>query len=118
MNRHRRALAVAHVIALVAAGCTVGIGTTPRSRTPAASPTRQSLPSSATVTSPAPRSSAGPAFDGLVGMPPPLAANDIYAADRPGAISPSIVHDRAYVYVPNTNSNDVYVIDQRTMRVV
>jgi YVTN family beta-propeller protein len=51
-------------------------------------------------------------------MPPPLAANDIYAADRPGAISPSIVHDRAYVYVPNTNSNDVYVIDQRTMRVV
>ncbi|MDQ1749259.1 MAG: hypothetical protein QOE71_315 [Pseudonocardiales bacterium] len=118
MNRHRHALAVAQVIALVAAGCTVGNRTTPPSRTPAASPTRQSLPSSATVTSSAPRSSASPVFEGLVGMPPPLAANDIYAADRRGAISPSIVHDRAYVYVPNTNSDDIYVIDQHTMRVV
>jgi YVTN family beta-propeller protein len=64
------------------------------------------------TTPPAPR------FHGLSGMPPPLTADDVYAADRPNRLSPAIAHDPAYVYVPDTNSNDVYVIDQHTFRVV
>ena len=55
---------------------------------------------------------------GLPGMPQPLSATDVYAADRPGLLSATVAHDPAYVYVPDTNSNDVYVIDQHTMRVV
>jgi YVTN family beta-propeller protein len=51
-------------------------------------------------------------------MPPLLDPHDVYAADRPGMISPAIKNDPAYVYVPDTNSNDVYVIDQHTMKVV
>jgi len=66
----------------------------------------------------APRSSSTPPFAGLPGMPAPLAANDVYAADRPNQVSAAIANDPAYVYVPDTNSNDVYVIDQHTMKVV
>lgn len=51
-------------------------------------------------------------------MPPLLDPHNVYAADRAGALSPAIAGDPAYVYVPDTNSNDVYVIDQHTMRVV
>ena len=55
---------------------------------------------------------------GLPGMPALLNPHDVYAADRPDLISPTIANDPAYVYVPDTNSNDVYVIDQHTMKVI
>lgn len=51
-------------------------------------------------------------------MPAPLSATDVYAADRPGMLSPVVRRDRALVYVPNTNSNTVTVIDQHSMRVI
>jgi YVTN family beta-propeller protein len=51
-------------------------------------------------------------------MPPPLDPNDVYAADRPNALSPAASRYRALVYVPNTFSNTVSVIDPRTYRVV
>jgi YVTN family beta-propeller protein len=51
-------------------------------------------------------------------MPASLDPHDVYAADRPGALAAAVRADRPLVYVPNTRSNDVYVIDQRTMRVV
>jgi YVTN family beta-propeller protein len=60
-----------------------------------------------------------PARAGLLpGMPPPLDERDVYAADRPGRLSPATAGARPYVYVPDTISDDVYVIDQRTYRVV
>jgi YVTN family beta-propeller protein len=51
-------------------------------------------------------------------MPSPLSASDVYAADRPNAISPTARAARALVYVPNSRSNTVSVIDQRTMTVI
>jgi YVTN family beta-propeller protein len=51
-------------------------------------------------------------------MPPLLSASDVYAADRPGALSSAVAGDSAYVYVPDTGSNDVYVIDQHTLKVI
>jgi YVTN family beta-propeller protein len=49
-----------------------------------------------------------------------LAGNavDIYAADRPNALSDVVKHDRALVYVPNSTSNTVDVIDPVTAHVV
>jgi YVTN family beta-propeller protein len=54
----------------------------------------------------------------LPGMPPVLDPNDIYAADRPNQLSP-VVRDFIFrVYVPNTVSNTVDVIDPATYKVV
>jgi YVTN family beta-propeller protein len=68
-----------------------------------------------TSTSPAP---ASPRTAGLAGMPPVLDPKDVYAADRPGMLSPVVRHDPARVYVPNSGSNTVDVIDQRTFKIV
>jgi YVTN family beta-propeller protein len=54
----------------------------------------------------------------LPGMPPILDADDVYAADRPGNLSPVVRNDPPRVYVPNSKSNSVTVIDAVTYKVV
>src|SRR5262249_26630954 len=54
----------------------------------------------------------------LPGMPPILEPNDIYAADRPGNLSPVVKGFPNRVYVPNTESNTVTVIDPATYKVI
>ncbi|UYQ64532.1 hypothetical protein [Streptomyces peucetius] len=54
----------------------------------------------------------------LPGMPPVLDPEDVYAADRPGMLSPVVKDFPSRVYVPNTNSNTVSVIDPRTYKVI
>ena len=51
-------------------------------------------------------------------MPPVLDPNDIYAADRPGNLSPTVAGFPSLVYVPNSVSNSVDVIDPTTQKVV
>ncbi len=48
----------------------------------------------------------------------PARALDVYAATRPGLLAPQVRHDPARVYVPNSQSNTVDVIDQRSARIV
>lgn len=57
------------------------------------------------------------AAQGLPGMPPVLDPADVYAADRPNRLSPVVKDFPSRVYVPNTNSNTVSVIDPKTYRV-
>ncbi|MGW1409367.1 YVTN family beta-propeller repeat protein [Streptomyces sp. NPDC002403] len=54
---------------------------------------------------------------GLPGMPPVLDAKDVYAADR-GELSPVVKDFPSRVYVPNTNSDTVTVIDPATYKVI
>lgn len=54
----------------------------------------------------------------LPGMPPILQADDVYAADRPGQLSPVVRNDPARIYVPNSESNSVTVIDPATYQVI
>jgi len=54
----------------------------------------------------------------LAGVPPLLDKNNVYAADRVGNLSPIVRNARPYVYVPNSDSNTVDVIDQRTFKIV
>ena len=54
----------------------------------------------------------------LPGMPPILDADDVYAADRPGNLSPVVRNYPPRVYVPNSKSNSVTVIDAVTYKVV
>jgi len=54
---------------------------------------------------------------GLPGMPE-YDPTDLYAADRPNALSPVVKNFPSYVYVPNSESNTVTVIDPATYKVV
>ncbi len=119
MNR-RLASLVAGSAAVLIAACT-GPATLRRAPTTAATVTGSTR---ATTTGPSVTTPAGAGAPGLPwrpllpGMPAPLSAKDVYAADRPGMLSPAVRGDRALVYVPNTNSNTVSVIDQRSLRVI
>ncbi|MEU1124037.1 hypothetical protein ABZ371_10790 [Streptomyces sp. NPDC005899] len=64
------------------------------------------------------RSAHAAAPPGLPGMPPVLDARDVYAADRPGKLAAAVRGFPSRVYVPNTNSNTVSVIDPSTYKVV
>ncbi len=54
----------------------------------------------------------------LPGMPPVLSPKDIYAADHAGQLSPAVKNFPSYIYVPNTGSNSVDVIDPKTFKIV
>jgi YVTN family beta-propeller protein len=94
------ALALLGAASLAAAGCGQphGTGGHPRRATP--------------------EKTAAAAADGLPGMPPPLKAHDLYAADRPGRLSPVVKDFPSRVYVPNTRSDTVTVIDPKTYEVL
>jgi DNA-binding beta-propeller fold protein YncE len=59
-----------------------------------------------------------PPLDPLPGMPPPLDPRDVYAAERPGKLSPAVRGFRPLVYVPNSRDGTVDGIDPRTFKVV
>ena len=59
-----------------------------------------------------------PAADPLPGMPPVLNKRDIYSADAAGDLSPVVKRFPSLVYVPNSGSNTVDVIDPKTFRIV
>ncbi|MER7183050.1 hypothetical protein ABT404_26865 [Streptomyces hyaluromycini] len=65
-----------------------------------------------------PAKKAEQAVEGLQGMPPVLDPKDVYAADRPGNLSPVVKGFPSLVYVPNTNSDTVSVIDPKTYKVI
>ena len=92
-------LAVA-LLAAALAGCTSGS----RAGTP---PDKASLPDTAHLFR-----------DPLPGMAPVTDTHDIYSADRAGALSPVVQGYPARIYVPNTESNSVDVIDPATYKVI
>lgn len=108
LTRSAGALCAGALIVL-AVGCGTGAdhpGT--RANGTEAGGTRAAAPAKPVRTAPA----------GLPGMPPVLDPKDIYAADRPGQLSPAVRKFPSRVYVPNTNSNTVSVIDPTTYKVV
>jgi DNA-binding beta-propeller fold protein YncE len=91
------------VLAAALAGCEGGTGTSSQ-RESATHPTRHAG-SGVEVPSPG-------------RVPPVLDPGNVYAADRPGLLSPVVRRDPALVYVPNSKSNTVDVISQRTFKVI
>ena len=55
---------------------------------------------------------------GAAGVPPLVDRRNVYAADAVGNLSSVVRSAKPYVYVPNSDSNTVDVIDQRTFKVV
>jgi YVTN family beta-propeller protein len=107
----RRWWALAPVLAagVLAAGCGGGGKTTATTAPDPATPTATATPSSRAAR-------ALPLRPGRI--PAPLSRRDVYAAGRPGLLAPQVRGALARVYVPNSLSNTVDVIDQRTARVV
>ncbi|MFH8345419.1 YncE family protein [Streptomyces sp. NPDC018045] len=97
----RRAALLAVACALTAAGCGGG-GTKAADSSPGATPA----------------SPAKAAKSLLPGMPPPLDDQDVYAADRPNKLAPQVKDFPSRVYVPNTGSDTVSVIDPKTYQVI
>ena len=54
----------------------------------------------------------------LPGMPPVTDPHDIYAADRANQLAPEVRNYPTRVYVPNTESNTVVIIDPNTYKVI
>jgi len=52
------------------------------------------------------------------GMPPVPDPSNLYSETAAGRMSPSVANDLPRVYVPHVRSNDVYVIDPATLKVV
>jgi YVTN family beta-propeller protein len=52
------------------------------------------------------------------GIPPLLDPHDVYAADRPGMLAPAVKNIPSRIYVPNSNSNTVDVINPLTYKVI
>ena len=100
MTAHRRRAALALLMVLAVAGCSTG------------QPTFSAAPEPSTSESPP------PGVDVIPGMPPVLDPNDLYAADRPNALSPAVQNDANLVYVPNNGSNTVSVVDPTTFKVL
>lgn len=49
---------------------------------------------------------------------PPVIGHSIYSEDAPGKLVPETARDPVRVYVPNLRSNNVYVIDPSTYRII
>src|SRR4051794_36422292 len=56
--------------------------------------------------------------NGLPGMPPVTDAGNLYAADAPGMLNPVVKKFPSLVYVPNTKSDTVDIIDPVSYKIV
>ena len=59
-----------------------------------------------------------PSIATVPGMPPVVDPGNLYSEAGAGRLSAAVAGDLPRVYVPNLRSNDVYVIDPATLRVV
>jgi len=108
-------MGVAAVVLLSVAACSstsTSSGPTPSTASPA---DMGSMPG---MQSPSNSGGSRPDASALPGMPAVGDPNDVYAADRPNQFS-AVVRGMPYrIYVPNTRSNSVTVIDPVTYRVI
>jgi DNA-binding beta-propeller fold protein YncE len=100
-------LCAAVLAAALLSGC--GGGSAAKPSAPATTGTSTTAPGAATAASAVPRAGR---------IAPLLDPRNVYAADRRGDLSPVVRHDPARVYVPNSKSDTVDVVDQRTGRIV
>ncbi len=73
---------------------------------------------SAQVPAAPPKPGVPPAIATVPGMPAVIDPGNLYSETAAGKLSPAVAGDLSRVYVPNLQTNDVYVIDPATMRVV
>jgi YVTN family beta-propeller protein len=90
--------------AMLVLACLIGFATTPAWAQGKAAPPAASAPARAIETVP--------------GMPPVVDPQNLYSETAAGRMSPAAAGALPRVYVPNVKSNDIYVIDPATRKVV
>ena len=75
-------------------------------------------PFSSAITAESPANGIPRGIQTLPGMPPVIDPNNVYSETRPEKLSTVVAKHLARVYVPNRSSNDVWVIDPTTDKVV
>jgi YVTN family beta-propeller protein len=91
----------------------------PRRRTLALSLLALAAAAVGTAQGPGPSPVATPPLGATIpGMPPVADPSNLYSETTSQKMSPAIAGDPRRVYVPNLQSNDVYVIDQDTLTVI
>ncbi|WP_211453209.1 YncE family protein [Collimonas antrihumi] len=74
--------------------------------------------SASAAPAPAPAPVSAPAITTVPGMPPVVNPANLYSEAGAGHFSPAVAGALPRIYVPNLRSNDVYVIDPATFKVV
>ena len=110
------ALVVFLLLALALSGCSYRQDGEPASQRPVGPPPSTMATAGVTSTSGTTPRQPDRRPAGLPGMPPVLDPDDVYAATRPGQLSEVVRRFPARVYVPNSASNTVDVIDARTFK--
>lgn len=59
-----------------------------------------------------------PVVGTVAGMPPVVDSGNLYSETKIDQLEPEVKHDLQRVYVPNLRSNDVSVIDPKTLKVI
>ncbi len=85
---------------------------------PTVAPSASASPSGSPSATPGASSTPASTIDVLAGMPPVLHDDNVYSAAGPNMLSEATIGSRELVYVPNTLSQDVWVIDPKTFKVV
>jgi DNA-binding beta-propeller fold protein YncE len=106
---------LALVLALAIAGCSLRERRQGPGR-PADGRVASTMAAADTGTASAPARPDPASTRGLPGMPAVLDRHDVYAATRPGRLSPVVRRFPTRVYVPNSGDGTVDVIDPRTFR--
>ena len=75
-------------------------------------------PATSSATSSAASAASSASVATVPGMPPVIDARNLYSETGPTHLSPALRGDLERIYVPNLRSNDVYVIDPASMKVV
>src|SRR5918993_427220 len=76
------------------------------------------FPASHTMAAESPADGIPRGIQTVPGMPPVIDPNNIYSETRPDKLSAAVAKHISRVYVPNRSSNDVWVIDPTTDKVV
>jgi YVTN family beta-propeller protein len=68
----------------------------------------------------APAAAPAPAakIETIAGMPPVVDGTNLYSEATAGKVSPALADHRELIYVPHVQSNDIYVIDPKTFKVI
>ena len=117
-RRRFRALFLIVTVAVVAALLVSRTGTHKKSGAPLAGAVKPIVPAAAPSTTEAPHVGLATPSSYAPGVPANHDPNNLYYYDGANLLSPKVANDPPRIYVPNTESNTVSIVDPSTYKVI